>query len=48
MVQQIVEFLHQFYEFFVVLFFRNPLAQGVHALSLLRGHRASVGCKKLI
>lgn len=48
MVQQIVEFLHEFYEFFVVLLFRNPLAQRVHAFSFLRCHRASVGCQKLI
>src|ERR1700751_4265770 len=46
MLQQIVEVLHQFYEFCVALFFLNPLAQRMHPFSFLRGHRAPVGCRK--
>jgi len=38
-IQKVVEFLNQFNELFVILFFGNMLAQVVHALSFVRGHR---------
>jgi hypothetical protein len=45
--QKVVKFLNQFYELAVVLFFRNPLAQDVHALSFVRGHCSSENLKGL-
>jgi len=38
-IQKVVECLNQFHELVVILFFGNMLAQVVHALSFVRGHR---------
>jgi hypothetical protein len=38
LIQKVVEFLNQFHELVVILFFGNMLAQDVHALSFIRGH----------